>query len=84
MLTIPVNHDHQNVKKDLLILKCTCHLKTLSYCLQMPELPVNNCILYKCYKITGHTIQNYTITGQIVTKYSSNLCIFVNIYKITQ
>ena len=36
-LTIPVNHDNmitQNVSIDLLISKCTCHLKTLSYCLK--------------------------------------------------
>ena len=41
MLTIPVNHDHvitQNVNKDLLILKCICHLKSLSYCLQMAKI----------------------------------------------
>ena len=43
MLTIPVNHD---VNKDFLILKCICHLKTLSYYLQMAELSVNICILY--------------------------------------
>ena len=57
MLTIPVNHDHmitQNVNKDVLILKCTCHLKTLSYHLQMSELPVYICKLYKIYMITGH------------------------------
>ena len=60
MLTIPVNHYHvinQNVKKDLLILKCTCHLRTLSYHLQMTELSVNICKLYQIYMITGHTIQ---------------------------
>ena len=59
MLTIPVNCDHmitQNVNKDLLILKCTCHLKTPSYFLQMAKLPVNTCILYKSYTITGHMI----------------------------
>ena len=47
MLTITVNCDHvitQNVNKDLLILKCTCYLKTISYHLQMAEkLPVNIC-----------------------------------------
>ena len=56
MLTIPVNCDHmitKNVTKDLLTLKCTCHLKTLSYCLQM----INICKLYKIYMSTGHTIQ---------------------------
>ena len=59
MLTIPVNHDHvitHNVNKDLLILKCTCHLKTLSYHLKMAELPVNICKLYKSYMLTGHTV----------------------------
>ena len=58
MLTTPVNHDHmitQNVNKDLLILTCTCHLKTQSYHLQMAELSVNICKLYKIYMITGHT-----------------------------
>ena len=56
MLTIPVNQDHvvtQNVNKDLLILKWTCHLKTLSYHLQMAELSVNIC---KSYTFTGHMI----------------------------
>ena len=46
MLTIPVNHDHmvtQNVNKDLLFLKCMCHLKTLNIC--------------KFYMITGHAAQ---------------------------
>ena len=60
MLTISVNHNHmitQNVNKDLLILKCTCYLKNLSYHLQMAELSVNYCILYKIYMITGHIIQ---------------------------
>ena len=60
MLTIPVNCDHVitlKVNKDLLILKCTCHLKTLSYHLQMAELSVNICNLYKIYMITGHIIQ---------------------------
>ena len=56
---IPVNHDHvitQNVNIDLLILKCTCHLKTLSYCLQMAELSVNTGILYNSYMITGYMV----------------------------
>ena len=60
MLTIPVKRDHvitQNVNKDLLILKCACHLQSLSYHLQMAELSVNICKLYKIYTITGHTIQ---------------------------
>ena len=60
MLTIPVTHDHvitPNVNKDLLILKCTCHLKTLSYHLQMADLSVNICKLYKIYMITDHIIQ---------------------------
>ena len=59
MLTMPVNHVHmitQNVNTDLLTLKCTCHLKNLSCCLQMAELPVNICTLYKIYRITGYTI----------------------------
>ena len=59
MLTIPVNSDHmitQNVNKDLLILKCTCYLKTISYHLQIAELQVNIYKLYETYMITGHTI----------------------------
>ena len=58
MLTTPGNHDHmitQNVNNDLFNFKCTCHLKTQSYCLQIAELPVNTCKLYKIYMITGHT-----------------------------
>ena len=36
------SNDHSDCKqKDLLILKCTCHLKTMSYHLQMAELSVN-------------------------------------------
>ena len=60
MFTIPANCDHmitQNVNKGLLILKCTCHLKTLSYHLQMAELSVNICKLYKIYMITDHTVE---------------------------
>ena len=69
MSTIPVNHDQvitQNVNKDLFILKCTCHLKALSYYLQMVELSVNICKLYKIHTITGHTIQRYMITGHMI------------------
>ena len=53
MLTIPINHDHvitQNVNKDLLILKCTCYIKTLTYHLQVADI----CINCKIYTITGH------------------------------
>ena len=60
MFTIPANCDQlitQNVNKGLLILKCTCHLKNLSYHLQMAESSVNICILYKIYMITGHIMQ---------------------------
>ena len=60
MLTLPVIHVHvviSNVNKHLLILKCTCLLNTKSYHLQMAELSVNTCILYKMYMITGLTIQ---------------------------
>ena len=60
MLTIPVNLDHmitQNVNKDFLISKCICHLKTLSYHLQMATVTVNTCKLHKIYMIIGHTIQ---------------------------
>ena len=60
MLTIPVNLDHMiapNVNKDLLILKHACHLKTLSYHLQMAALSVNIYNLYQIYMITGHIIQ---------------------------
>ena len=60
MLTETVNHNHVitlNVNKDFLILECTCHLKTLSYHLQMAELSVNICKLYKNYMITDHTVQ---------------------------
>ena len=58
MLTTPVNCDHVitlNVNNNLLdFLTCTCHLKTLRYHLQMAESPVNTCILYKIYMITGY------------------------------
>ena len=60
MLTIPVDCDHvitQNVNKVLLILKYTCHLNTLRYHLQMAELFVNICELFKIYMIIDHTIQ---------------------------
>ena len=66
MLTIPVNHDHVitlNVNKDFLVLKCTCHLKTLGYCLQMAELSVNICKLYNIYTIKDHTVKSYMITA---------------------
>ena len=82
MLKIPVNHD---VNKDFLILKCTCHLKTLNYCLQMAELSVNTCMLYKFYTITGHIIQRLYNHWPYAIKDIPVYCVFfVNISRITQ
>ena len=51
MLTVSVSHDHmitQNVNKDLLILKCACHLKTLKLSTyRWLQLSVNICKLYR-------------------------------------
>ena len=64
MLTLSVIHAHMvtsNVNKDVLILKYTCLLKTLSCHLQMAELSVNTYVLYKIYMITGPAIKSYMI-----------------------
>ena len=45
MLTIPVSGDHPECQQRSRNFKCTCHLKTLRYQLQMAELLVNVCKL---------------------------------------
>ena len=64
MMTLSVIHAHMvtsNVNKDLLILKYTSLLKTISCHLQMAALSVNTYVLYKIYMITGPTIKCYMI-----------------------
>ena len=56
MLTILVNHDHEITQCQQISLNATVISKNLSYNLQMAELPVNICILYKIYMVRGHTM----------------------------
>ena len=62
--------DHPECQQRSLSFWCTCHLKTLSYCLQMAELPVNICKLYKTRWSQAMTIlyKNYMITDHTVWK----------------
>ena len=82
MLTIPVNHDHMitlNVNKHLLILKCTCHLKTLCYHLQMTKIIYKYFKLYKIYTITDHTIQKLYDHWSYRIKDILVICVFLQI-----